>query len=126
MAVSGDRPVAFCGLIPNMGFKNFWRITRLVTLPGFQGIGAGGRLMDWCAQEFARQGKRVSITASHPAIRGHCEKSLRWKLKAVKKTGNKRNNRRTESGKVRGASAGRAVFNFEFLPSSPKPRRAAA
>ena len=34
-------PVAFCATVSLIGRKNRWRISRIVTLPDYQGIGIG-------------------------------------------------------------------------------------
>jgi len=73
-----------------LGWKKTKRIQRLVVLPEFQGMGVGGRLLDMVAEEEARKGNRVTITASHPAVLAHCSKSERWRLNGVKKNGSTR------------------------------------
>ena len=41
LALWGDSPVAFCATVSLIGRKNRWRISRIVTLPDYQGIGIG-------------------------------------------------------------------------------------
>jgi GNAT superfamily N-acetyltransferase len=88
-----------------------WRISRLVTLPDFQGIGIGMKLVAAVAEIHHSEGKIVRITASHPAIIGHCRNSPRWRCANVKKAG-QTNLRKS----ARIYSQGRATVSFEYVP----------
>jgi len=105
-------PVAFCAVAPALGWKKTKRITRLVTLPEFQGLGIGSRLLELVAEQEASRGNRVTITASHPAILSHCSHSPRWRFRKIKKTGStpQRFGEREIS-----SSVGRAVAAFEYV-----------
>jgi len=94
-------PVAFCALLPQQGFERWYRVSRIVTLPDYQGIGIGSAFLDALAELYVEQSYRFSITASHPSVRSHCQRSERWKAINVMKTGSKR-------------SRGRAVVSFEW------------
>lgn len=104
------RATAFCAAMPCIGSRGRWRITRLVTLPDYQGMGIGGRLLDATAELLEREGRSVSVTASHPGLIGHCRSSSRWRAVRLMKTGSRR--RGTIAG-YRG-SAGRCVATFAF------------
>lgn len=110
MALWRGEPVAFCGMLANFGWKDFWRIARIVCLPDYQGVGIGTRVMEGVASLYRRDGKRVSIVASNPAVVRHCERSPLWSLMAVKKTGNMKH-----TAGERAVSAGRAVVSFEYV-----------
>lgn len=104
-------PVAFCGLLPLMGMKGRRRISRIVTLPDYQGVGIGSAFLDGMGVVCRRNGWRLNITAGHPAVIAHCRKSLDWTTVSVRKTGSgTRQFNRPCSG-----SAGRAVVSFEFV-----------
>jgi GNAT superfamily N-acetyltransferase len=111
LAVWGELPVAFCASLPSRGFAGMWRISRLVTLPDFQGIGIGMKLVAAVAEIHHSEGKIVRITASHPAIIGHCRNSPRWRCANVKKAG-QTNLRKS----ARIYSQGRATVSFEYVP----------
>ena len=97
-----EQPAAFCALIPQQGFERWYRVSRIVTLPDYQGIGIGSALLDSLAELYVSQGFRFSITASHPSVLSHCKKrSEHWKATNVQKTGSER-------------SRGRAVVSFEW------------
>jgi hypothetical protein len=95
-------PVAFCALIPQQGFKNWYRVSRIVTLPDYQGVGIGARFLDTLAELYVEQDYRFSITASHPSVLSHCKRSEHWKAINVQKIGSKH-------------SSGRAVVSFEYI-----------
>jgi GNAT superfamily N-acetyltransferase len=108
LALWEQNPVAFCAVVPLFGKKRRRRISRIVTLPDYQGIGIGMRLCETVAAIQQEEGHRVNLTASHPAVLAHCRRSPRWRAVGVRKTGSKGCDR------YRG-SAGRAVVSFEFL-----------
>ncbi len=102
-----DRPVAFCATVAIFGRQQHWRISRLVTLPDYQGVGIGSQLAEAVAQQHCDDGQRLSITASHPALIAHCRRSPRWRAVRVMKTGSPR------AANYCG-SAGRCVVSFEY------------
>jgi GNAT superfamily N-acetyltransferase len=87
------------------------RITRLVTLPGYQGIGIGMALAESVAELNRAAGYRLNITASHPAVIAHCRRSPKWRAVNIKRTGSSR-----ASAYIRNyrGSLGRAVVSFEY------------
>jgi len=112
LAAWNDTAVAFAATLPTIGRRGHWRITRLVVLPDYQGVGIGMRVAETVADVHRDGGHRLNITASHPAVIGHCRRSPRWRLVGVKRTGSRRC--RDFVHNYRG-SAGRAVVSFEYL-----------
>jgi GNAT superfamily N-acetyltransferase len=112
IALWHGNPVAFCATVSLIGRKSRWRISRIVTLPDFQGIGIGMAVTEAVAGLHRREGHRVNVTASHPALIAHCRRSPRWRAVNVKKTGTANTDRF-----IRGyrGSAGRAVVSFEYM-----------
>jgi GNAT superfamily N-acetyltransferase len=104
--------VAFCATLPIIGRKRHWRITRIVTLPDYQGIGIGMRVAESVCDVHLQQGHRINVTASHPALVAHCRRSSRWRTVRVMRTG------ASTAGRFivgyRG-SRGRSVVSFEYL-----------
>jgi GNAT superfamily N-acetyltransferase len=105
-------PVAFCATVSLIGRKKRWRLSRIVTLPDYQGIGIGMAVAEAVAELHVAEGHRMNITGSHPALIAHCRRSPRWKTVGVKKTGSQNARRFIEN--YRG-SAGRAVVSFEYV-----------
>ncbi|HVU87337.1 MAG TPA: GNAT family N-acetyltransferase [Pirellulales bacterium] len=112
LATWRDTAVAFCATLPVIGRRGHWRISRVVTLPDFQGIGIGMRLAEAVAQRHRAEGLRINITASHPAVLAHCRESPEWRMVRVLKTGSRSARRFIHN--YRGSS-GRAVVSFEYL-----------
>ncbi len=113
LAVWGDEPVAFCATLPLLAARKRRRISRLVTLPDYQGVGIGTAVLEAVADIHRAEGYRVNITAGHPAVIAHCRRSPRWRAVAVRKTGSGRADRFVPG--YRG-SQGRAVVSFEYVP----------
>lgn len=105
-------PVAFCATLTQVGHRRTWRVTRLVTLPDFQGVGIGARLMEGVADIHCALGERLLLTTSHPAMLSHCQRSRKWKLRRILKHGSRP--QPVRRGWYRG-SWGRAVASFEYL-----------
>jgi GNAT superfamily N-acetyltransferase len=105
-------PVAFCATVTLIGQRNRWRVSRIVTLPDYQGVGIGTSVLEAVAQLHKDQGHRLNVTASHPAVIAHWRRSPRWRPISVKKTGSP--NARKFIPSYRG-SAGRAVVSAEYV-----------
>jgi GNAT superfamily N-acetyltransferase len=114
LAAWHGEPVAFCATLPVIGRRGHRRITRLVTLPDYQGIGIGMKVAEAVGDLHSERGERFTITASHPAVIAHCRRSPNWRTNEVKKTGSSRH------GVIRSyrGSAGRAVVSFEYSPAA--------
>jgi GNAT superfamily N-acetyltransferase len=108
LALWEGTPVSFCAVVSLYGFKNRRRISRIVTLPDYQGIGVGMKFTETVSDLYLEQGMRMNVTASHPAVISHCRRSPRWRAISVRKTGSR------PQANYRG-SAGRAVVSFEYL-----------
>ncbi len=112
LALWEGEPVAFCATLNLIGRKNRWRISRIVTLPDYQGVGIGTAVVEAVADLHRREGHRVNVTASHPSMIAHCRRSPRWRVVNVRKTGSRRMSWREKN--YRGA-VGRAVVSFEYV-----------
>lgn len=63
-----NQPVGLVGILPAMGIKNAYRISRLVVLPDFQGVGIGTALSNKVSDHYKALGKRMMITSSLPSL----------------------------------------------------------
>ncbi len=111
MALWNREPVTFCAVIPMVCRKGHWRFSRVVTLPDFQGIGIGMRVVEAIAEMYVADGQRINITGSHPAVIAHCRKSPSWRTVNVSPL--KSRAARSVVPGYRG-SEGRVVVSFEF------------
>lgn len=83
LASWNNEPVAFCAVLsqPILTSKQtIWRISRIVVLPDYQGLGIGMALLNYVASLYATK-SRVGITTSHMGMIRALEKSPLWKLK---------------------------------------------
>lgn len=113
LASWNGEPVSFCATLSTIARHDRRRFTRIVTLPDYQGIGIGMRMVRAVAEMERAEGYRVSVTTSHPAMIGHCKGSPLWRATSIKKRGRVPN----EKGAFAHYrdSAGRAVVSFEFV-----------
>jgi GNAT superfamily N-acetyltransferase len=104
-------PVAFAAVLRAVGGERVWRISRVVVLPDFQGIGIGGRLCAELGELYREVGERLTITTSHPAMIAHLKRSRLWRVQRVAFGG------RTWSRamSVAASSRGRTVVSAEYV-----------
>lgn len=103
VAFAEGAPVALCATLSNAGHKGKRRISRLVVLPDYQGLGIGLRLLERIASLEASAGWDMSIRTSHPALIAALRTggpSGRWRVGDVARSG----------------SGGRTVASFRYQP----------
>lgn len=110
-----ENPVAFCGVISALGHPEIHRITRLVTLPQYQGLGIGSALLNRVAHAEHLEGYRVRITTSHPAMVHSLSKSALWQSKGRRFVTDPP--RQIGHCQLR-TSQGRLTATFEYTPLS--------
>jgi GNAT superfamily N-acetyltransferase len=78
-AYLNERPVAFIAIIQAHFAAHYWRVSRLVVLPDYQGIGIGKRLLNFVAELYTSQSRLpFYILTSNPQLaRGNLG---RWKI----------------------------------------------
>lgn len=113
LATWNGEPVTFCATVPIIAKKHHRRFTRIVTLPDYQGMGIGMKVVAAVAELHRADGLRINVTSSHPALIRHCRHSPLWKTVNVRKAGSRGHGGKRFKG-YRG-SAGRAVVSFEYL-----------
>lgn len=111
--VEGE-PAVFAATLNNFR-KNHLRVTRLVTLPTYQGVGLGGHMLDELSRHLTEGGAtHIHISGSHPAVVAHCNRSASWEFRQLLKTGRKRSGMYRENPQWK-TSTGRAVATFRFV-----------
>lgn len=78
-----DKPVGFMAILPfpHGHIKNGYRISRVVILPDYQGLGIGFELIDYFGALYAKDGKTLYIKTSNPALFGAMSKNEnKWLL----------------------------------------------
>lgn len=78
-----DKPVAFMAILPfpHGHIKNGFRISRIVVLPDYQGLGLGFEIIDYFGAIYAADNKTMYIKTSNPALFGAMSKNTnKWML----------------------------------------------
>lgn len=113
LATWNGEPVTFCATLPLITRRNHRRFTRIVTLPDYQGMGIGMRVVAAVASLHRAEGLRINVTSSHPALIRHCRGSADWRTVNVRKAGaSPRGSARFPGYRN---SAGRATVSFEYF-----------
>jgi len=75
-----DKPVCFVGIIPfpSGKVKNGFRISRIVVLPDYQGLGIGSKICDFLSSMYKKDGKTIYIKTSNPSLWHFFKKSKNW------------------------------------------------
>lgn len=119
LAEWNGEPVGFVAVLPVIGFKGAYRLSRSVVLPDYQGIGIGARLTDAVADLYFLRSLRVRATASHPALIAHRNRSAAWKLVSQASEGHSLHTGKRAGGKMKVRptvnSRGRSVVTFEYI-----------
>ena len=80
VAVYQNKPIAFIAVVSIRMRVTYYRVSRLVVLPDYQGIGVGKRLLNFIAKLYTSQTKIpfYILTSNPQIIRGNMEN---WKIK---------------------------------------------
>lgn len=113
------QPVAFAALLNSIGRRGVWRISRLVVLPDFQGIGIGGAFCRTLGELAQAAGKRLNITTSHPGMIAHLRHSSTWHVTRVVRGGS-RWGKFARRKNIRLTSRGRNVVSATFVAGPPQ------
>lgn len=82
VGVYKGKPVAFISLKRVPSQTSFYRVSRLVVLPDYQGVGIGKRLLNFVAELYAQLGRLpLFITTSNPQLRNLMD--VGWELRRV-------------------------------------------
>lgn len=82
-AFVGDEPVAFAGVLrrPHPKVRDIMGVSRLVTLPDWQGLGLAFVLVDALGGAYKAVGERLHTYPAHPALIHAFDRSPSWALK---------------------------------------------
>lgn len=81
VAYINKKEVGFVAVIHGTGrdIKSYWRESRLVVLPEFQGLGIGMAISEAIAEEYISDGKRYFSKTSHSSVGEYRNASLKWR-----------------------------------------------
>lgn len=79
-----EKAVVFCAVLHHpvntkRKRKSLWRVSRLVVLPDYQGVGIGNRFLETIGRKYLNENKRFCITTTTPALLYYFKKSPLWK-----------------------------------------------
>ena len=108
-------PISFCAVMHSCGHKNIKRISRIVTLPDYQGVGIGKQLLNFVADRYKKKGCRITIGTSHPAMIQSLLKDKQWIFRET--AGQETNQGSTKSTRALRNSIviGRKIAYFEYI-----------
>lgn len=112
---------SFAGVMyrPHPTARDIYGISRLVTLPDWQGIGLAMVLCDALGAEYKAAGQRLHMYPAHPTLVRNFDKSKNWQLREKPKLTNKVQ----QKGGIVGTFGGRPNAVFEYCgPRAEEPR----
>lgn len=112
-------PVAFISMLPNFGKRKNWRISRIVVMPDYQGIGIGSKFCNAIAEKYAKEGNVVTIVTTHPAMIAHNNRSKKWKAITLRKHGEKTSGMLKREN-YQACKSPRAKVSFKYIPEAKR------
>jgi ABC-type iron transport system FetAB ATPase subunit len=120
--LANGEPAAFAGVLPGLS-KHLWRVSRLVTLPDWQGLGLAFILVDNLAASYKALGGRLRTYPAHPSLIRSFDRSPVWTM--IKKPGTYQHQSTGQLGKRPGGHVSRPCGVFEYIgPPWPDARQA--
>ena len=108
----GDEPVSFVGVLhqPNVQTDKFKRVSRLVTLPEYQGLGLGISVLNAVSGHYRELGNRITIVTSHPGLMIGLNRSDNWRC--IRKFSRANQHKGIDMNKT--SSSSRKTASFEY------------
>ena len=113
---NGDKPVAFIAVAHVHMLVRYFRVSRLVILPDYQGIGVGKRLLSFVAKLYTSQLPEVPfylVTSNPQLVRGSLD---RWRVKRVGHGSSGRNDSRINQEIRSSNSKRRLSVSLQYIP----------
>ena len=119
VALYQDKPIVFIAIVCIRMRAKYYRVSRLVILPDYQGIGVGKRLLNFIAELYSSQTKLpfYILTSNPQIIRGNMKN---WKVvrfgHASKGKGNSRINNEVRDS----LSRNRITVSMQYVSANPQ------
>jgi GNAT superfamily N-acetyltransferase len=109
------KPVAFIAVAQVRMRSHYYRVSRLVVLPDYQGIGIGKRLLNFIAELYTYQTMLpfYLVTSNPQLVRGDLSN---WIIKRVGHGSRGKGNTRINQGLVKSNSRGRLTVSLKYMP----------
>ena len=116
-AVYKDKPIAFIAVAHIRMKSRYYRVSRLVVLPDYQGIGVGKRLLNFIAELYTLQTKMpfYILTSNPQIIRGITQN---WKTVRFGHASKGKGNTRINNGLRSSLSRNRLTVSMQYLQDS--------
>jgi GNAT superfamily N-acetyltransferase len=114
-AVYQSKPIAFIAVVSIRMKAKYYRVSRLVVLPDYQGIGVGKRLLNFIGELYTSQTKMpfYILTSNPQIIRGGMKN---WKVTRFGHASKGRNNSRINDGLRSSLSRKRITVSMQYVP----------
>jgi GNAT superfamily N-acetyltransferase len=115
-AVYQDKPVAFIAVVHIHMRARYYRVSRLVVLPDYQGIGVGKRLLNFIAELYTSQTKIpfYILTSNPQIIRGNM---TQWKITRYGHASRGKGNTRLNNEIRSSLSRKRITVSLQYVPT---------
>ena len=115
VALYREKPIAFIAVMHIKMLANYYRVSRLVVLPDYQGIGIGKRLLNFMAKLYSSQSNLpfYLVTSNPQLIRGNLDN---WIIKRVGHSSHGKGDTRINRGLVQSNSRRRLTVSLKYLP----------
>jgi GNAT superfamily N-acetyltransferase len=115
-AVYQDKPIAFIAVVHIHMRARYYRVTRLVVLPDYQGIGVGKRLLNFIAELYTSQTKMpfYILTSNPQIIRGNLGN---WKTSRFGHASKGQDNTRINNALRGSLSRNRITVSLQYVPA---------
>ena len=115
-AVYQDKPIAFIAVVHTHMKTRYYRVTRLVVLPDYQGIGVGKRLLNFIAELYTSQTKIpfYILTSNPQIIRGNMQN---WKIMRLGHASKGQVNTRINNEIRSSLSRKRITVSLQYVPA---------
>lgn len=110
-----DKPIAFIAVAHTRMKAHYFRVSRLVVLPDYQGIGVGKRLLNFIAELYTSQMNLpfYLVTSNPQLVRGNLD---HWRVKRVGHSSHGKSNTRINLELVKSNSRQRLSVSLEYVP----------
>lgn len=113
----GDDIAAFAGVLyrPHPKMTNIYGVSRLVTLPDWQGLGLAMSLVDHLGAAYRADKKQLRTYPAHPALVRTFAKSAHWSLEKMPGKVQRRASRDRGTAQLTGTFGGRPCAVFRYV-----------
>ena len=116
-AVYKDKPIAFVAVVSVRMRAKYYRVSRLVVLPDYQGIGVGKRLLNLIAELYTSQTRMpfFIVTSNPQIIRGNLKN---WKIARLGHASRGKGDTKINNGMRNSLSRKRLSVSLQYVPSA--------